>query len=178
MRSSAVWGHTRSPTCPPFVGWTAFQTGSCTAITSGTQQRSEGNGCWWWAPPSQVDSQSESRGMRSGPRRQKRGGGAHRRWRAGDEIARLVAREAVAVHHTARAWVSEQYNQPRDNLERMAWLAELTDGGEAVFEDGARRRVDSVIYCTGYRYCFPFLEGTGLVSTGKAPPRCLERGGP
>lgn len=71
------------------------------------------------------------------------------------------------MYHTARSWAAEEYHQPRDNLHRIAWLQELTSTSEAVFVDGERRRVDSIVYCTGYKYSFPFLEGTSLVSTGK-----------
>ncbi|HQY63569.1 MAG TPA: NAD(P)-binding domain-containing protein [Polyangiaceae bacterium] len=40
---------------------------------------------------------------------------------------------------------------PKPNLERL-------DGGEVVFVDGSRERVDAVIYATGYKVTFPFFD--------------------
>ena len=45
----------------------------------------------------------------------------------------------------------------------------LTSQGEALFAGRQTLKVDSIVYCTGYQYSFPFLEGTGLVSTGTSP---------
>lgn len=39
----------------------------------------------------------------------------------------------------------------KPNIERF-------EGGEVVFADGSREQVDVVIYCTGYRITFPFLD--------------------
>ena len=49
---------------------------------------------------------------------------------------------------------------------RAAWLVALTPDGAAVFEDGGKLDVDAVIYCTGYKYSYRFLENANLVSTG------------
>ena len=56
--------------------------------------------------------------------------------------------------------------QPRHNLQRMPWIKDLTSSGEALLEGGRKIPVDSIVYCTGYKYSFPFLEGSGLVETG------------
>lgn len=46
-------------------------------------------------------------------------------------------------------------------------LSSLNADGSVEFEDGQRvPRVDIVLYCTGYRYDFPFLEDDGVVSYG------------
>lgn len=45
-------------------------------------------------------------------------------------------------------------------------LTELGADGHGTFADGSHASdVGAVIYCTGYQYDFPFLEGTGLVTT-------------
>lgn len=85
---------------------------------------------------------------------------------AGDEIARNIAKVAKVVYHTARTWITSETMQPRHNLHRMPWIQDLATSGEAVFEGGKRVPVDSVVYCTGYKYSFPFLEGSGLIETG------------
>jgi dimethylaniline monooxygenase (N-oxide forming) len=41
----------------------------------------------------------------------------------------------------------------RPNIDRF-------EGAEAVFTDGSRARVDTVVYCTGYKVSFPFLDET------------------
>jgi dimethylaniline monooxygenase (N-oxide forming) len=40
---------------------------------------------------------------------------------------------------------------PKPNIRRL-------DGGHVEFGDGARERVDVIVYCTGYRITFPFLD--------------------
>jgi len=47
-------------------------------------------------------------------------------------------------------------------------LRELS-GREVVFEDGTREPIDLIVYATGYRVCFPFLELPHLNATGKGP---------
>lgn len=37
-------------------------------------------------------------------------------------------------------------------------VVELTQDQTALFEDGSTAHVDSIIYCTGYVYTFPFLQ--------------------
>ena len=73
---------------------------------------------------------------------------------------------AKVVYHTARTWITAEVMQPRSNVHKMPWIKELTNSGKAVFEGGKRVPIDSVVYCTGYKYSFPFLEGSGLVETG------------
>uniref|UniRef100_K3ZZN9 Flavin-containing monooxygenase n=1 Tax=Setaria italica TaxID=4555 RepID=K3ZZN9_SETIT len=38
------------------------------------------------------------------------------------------------------------------------------DGTTVAFADGSRAAADAVIYCTGYRYSFPFLDTGGIVA--------------
>lgn len=88
---------------------------------------------------------------------------------AGEEIARQIADVALHVYHSARTW-GKQLNdsQTRPNLQRVPMLARLGGNGSAEFSGGITAEgVDAVVYCTGYRYSYPFLERTGLISTGE-----------
>ncbi len=87
---------------------------------------------------------------------------------AGEEIARQIADVADYVYHSARTWGS-QLSEPltRPNLQRVPLLTSLGSDSSAEFSDGlVTENVDAVVYCTGYKYKYPFLEGTGLISTG------------
>jgi hypothetical protein len=56
-------------------------------------------------------------------------------------------------------------------------LARLSADARAEFETGPGvERVDAVIYATGYRYDFPFLEGTAVESPSAAEPRLAADG--
>ncbi|EIE23106.1 FAD/NAD(P)-binding domain-containing protein [Coccomyxa subellipsoidea C-169] len=86
---------------------------------------------------------------------------------SGEEIARQIADVALHVYHSARTW-GKQLNdsQTRPNLQRVPMLARLGGNGSAEFSGGITAEgVDAVVYCTGYRYSYPFLERTGLIST-------------
>ncbi|KAL0020530.1 hypothetical protein WJX79_005454 [Trebouxia sp. C0005] len=82
---------------------------------------------------------------------------------SGEELARAIADVASHVFHSARSF---QESTPRDNITRVAMLTELSSDGVALFQDGTQiANIDAVIYCTGYQYAYPFLEGTGLVTS-------------
>ncbi|CAL8465411.1 g4947 [Coccomyxa elongata] len=86
---------------------------------------------------------------------------------SGEEIARQIADVAEYVYHSARTWGS-QLSEPlaRPNLQRVPLLTSLGSDSSAEFSDGlVTENVDAVVYCTGYKYKYPFLEGTGLIST-------------
>jgi hypothetical protein len=57
-------------------------------------------------------------------------------------------------------------------MHRVSWLSELTSSGEAIFVGRERFPITSVVYCTGYKYSFPFLEDSKLVKTGTLLPGC------
>jgi cation diffusion facilitator CzcD-associated flavoprotein CzcO len=44
------------------------------------------------------------------------------------------------------------------------------DGDEVVFADGSREQVDLVVYCTGYRITFPFLDRSVVDTTDNRVP--------
>ena len=87
---------------------------------------------------------------------------------SGEEIARQIADVAEHVYHSARTW-GGQISEPlaRPNLQRLPLLTRLGSNGSAEFSDGlVAENVDAVVYCTGYKYKYPFLDSTGLISTG------------
>ena len=73
---------------------------------------------------------------------------------------------AAAVYLTARSFMYEGIPESPNNMHRMPWVDKLQSDGTVLFESGQTLRPDSIIYCTGYRYTYPFLAKTGLVSTG------------
>ncbi|BDA50060.1 Flavin-containing monooxygenase FMO GS-OX3 [Coccomyxa sp. Obi] len=86
---------------------------------------------------------------------------------SGEEIARQIADVAESVYHSARTWGS-QLSEPwaRPNLQRVPLLTRLGNDSSAGFLGGlVAENVDVVVYCTGYKYKYPFLESTGLIST-------------
>jgi len=40
-------------------------------------------------------------------------------------------------------------------------------GKNVIFEDGSEEEIDTVLFCTGYQYKFPFLKDKGLITTGE-----------
>ena len=75
---------------------------------------------------------------------------------------------AERVYHSARTWGKDLSRPPPlPNMERLPMLAGLRADGSAHFTDGSTvEAIDAVLYCTGYRYVYPFLERTRLLSTG------------
>ena len=86
---------------------------------------------------------------------------------AGDEIARKVAEVAEAVYVTARTWTNPDNPQPHANMRKLPWLQRLHSDGRATFQGGLSVRPDCIIYSTGYKYTYPWLQKTGLLSTGE-----------
>jgi hypothetical protein len=88
---------------------------------------------------------------------------------SGDDISREIATAASRVYLCARAWppAADGSGQPASEAEarivRRPMLSALSPDGRATFADGSASDgpVDAVVYCTGYRYRFPFLEGAG-----------------
>ena len=52
------------------------------------------------------------------------------------------------------------------NMHRLPWIDRLQSDGNVVFTNGQSLRPDSIIYCTGYKYSYPFLDKTYIISTG------------
>jgi hypothetical protein len=53
--------------------------------------------------------------------------------------------------------------KPKPNIERF-------DGGSVRFEDGSVERIDSIVWCTGYKISFPFLSGEVLEARDNVVP--------
>lgn len=88
---------------------------------------------------------------------------------AGVEIAAQIADVAAHVYHSARTWSQPQLAQApaRGNMTRVPLLIRLHSSARAEFSGGMTvDPVDAVVYCTGYKYTYPFLEHTGLITTG------------
>ncbi|GIL73465.1 hypothetical protein Vretifemale_3589 [Volvox reticuliferus] len=86
---------------------------------------------------------------------------------SGEDITReLSAAGARRVLLSAWSWKNDAWGTdaapygPGGNIYRYPMVSELHEDGSATFMDGRREGpIDAVIYCTGYRYSFPFLRG-------------------
>lgn len=65
-----------------------------------------------------------------------------------------VAKQVVLSHHTKEA-VNTEYPS---NVTKKPDVSLVKDEEELEFVDGSCCRFDTIIYCTGYRYSFPFLH--------------------
>jgi len=76
---------------------------------------------------------------------------------SGADISREVATVAKQV-----AWCGEQFHSPAEQTNRGLLKYSIPSGfnqqGELVFKDAPPVSVDRFIFCTGYRYEFPFLD--------------------
>nr|TKW30950.1 hypothetical protein SEVIR_2G072900v2 [Setaria viridis] len=81
-------------------------------------------------------------------------------------VANEVYLAAKSVEDAARPppAVSKMLANHAD-IRRHPPVDQLCDDGTTVaFADGSRAAADAVIYCTGYRYSFPFLDTGGIVA--------------
>ncbi|KAF5834854.1 hypothetical protein DUNSADRAFT_8355 [Dunaliella salina] len=82
---------------------------------------------------------------------------------SGDDISKELSAVAKTVHLCARAYTARSPPPPGSmfpNVIRRPMVSGLTEDGRALFPDGLEEHIDAVVYCTGYRYAFPFLPGT------------------
>ena len=83
---------------------------------------------------------------------------------SGEDLCREIAGVANRVYVSARSWKNTAFG-PCANIERRGMVVALLPDGGAEFEAGApAERVDAVVYATGYRYDFPFLLGSVLLT--------------
>ncbi|WVZ57595.1 hypothetical protein U9M48_007959 [Paspalum notatum var. saurae] len=82
---------------------------------------------------------------------------------SGIDIAREISHVAKEVHIAAR------YSGDRlgkIELYNNAWMHGeiecIQDDGQVLFAEGSSVAADTILYCTGYRYHFPFLDLDGL----------------
>ncbi|XP_006658218.2 flavin-containing monooxygenase FMO GS-OX-like 9 [Oryza brachyantha] len=90
---------------------------------------------------------------------------------SGKEIALELQRVVKEVHFSARS-MEEEAMKPAmakllaryANIHLHPLIEHLCDDGRVVFHDGSCVVADTIIYCTGYSYSFPFLETEGKVT--------------
>ncbi|XP_060670861.1 flavin-containing monooxygenase FMO GS-OX5-like [Ziziphus jujuba] len=79
---------------------------------------------------------------------------------SGFEISREIATEAKQVHIATRV----------PNIDHVC------EGGKVVFQDGSFVYADTILYSTGHKYHYPFLETNGIVTVEHVfPPRLAPR---
>uniref|UniRef100_A0ACD5UBD5 Uncharacterized protein n=1 Tax=Avena sativa TaxID=4498 RepID=A0ACD5UBD5_AVESA len=89
---------------------------------------------------------------------------------SGRDIALDILAVAKEVHLTAKSTEAAMTAAMCKTLARHANLrlrpqvVRMFADGTLVFADGSRMVADSVIYCTGYWYSFPFLDTAGVVA--------------
>ncbi|GBF91344.1 hypothetical protein Rsub_03664 [Raphidocelis subcapitata] len=93
---------------------------------------------------------------------------------SGEDLCREIATAAARVILCARSWKNTAWADdggapfgPRANIERRGMVLRLRRDGGAEFEAGAAvGGVDAVVYATGYRYEFPFLDDSTVEPDG------------
>ncbi|KAK3124186.1 hypothetical protein QOZ80_7BG0583070 [Eleusine coracana subsp. coracana] len=88
---------------------------------------------------------------------------------SGKDIAVDISKVAMEVHISVKsvddvtAGVHKTLSR-HHNLHLRPQIECLCEDGTVVFVDGTRVVADSVIYCTGYDYSYPFLDTGGVVT--------------
>uniref|UniRef100_A0A7S0EW92 Flavin-containing monooxygenase n=1 Tax=Hanusia phi TaxID=3032 RepID=A0A7S0EW92_9CRYP len=90
---------------------------------------------------------------------------------SGEDISREVGAAANKVFLSARSWQNPEWGLPsappfgeHRNIHRRPVVARFLGHDSVQFEDGrVADKLDAIIYCTGYRYHFPFLRSPGVV---------------
>ena len=81
---------------------------------------------------------------------------------SGEDISRDIATRAKNVYLSAKTWQNAEWgSNPNvtENLFRKANVKALLKNGSVEFEDGSVvENVDTIVYCIGYEYDFPFLD--------------------
>ncbi|KAJ7978475.1 Flavin-containing monooxygenase [Quillaja saponaria] len=86
---------------------------------------------------------------------------------SGQDISMELVEVAKEVHLSARSSnISEGLSKvisKHQNLHLHPQIDNLQEDGEVVFVDDSSIVADTVLYCTGYSYAFPFLDTKGIV---------------
>ncbi|KAH7660718.1 Flavin monooxygenase FMO protein [Dioscorea alata] len=86
---------------------------------------------------------------------------------SGQDISMELVEIAKEVHISAKSLqVSEGLSKvisKHQNLHLHVQIDTLFEDGRVLFIDGSLVIADSIIYCTGYSYSFPFLDTKGIV---------------
>ncbi|KAG8081311.1 hypothetical protein GUJ93_ZPchr0007g4438 [Zizania palustris] len=90
---------------------------------------------------------------------------------SGKEIAMELCHVAKEVHLSAKSTQAADMTPAmskmlarHDNLHLHPQIDRMCEDGRVVFDDGSCVVADTVMYCTGYAYSFPFLETEGHVT--------------
>ncbi|XP_042459910.1 flavin-containing monooxygenase FMO GS-OX-like 8 isoform X1 [Zingiber officinale] len=86
---------------------------------------------------------------------------------SGPEIALELVHVAKEVHiSTKNVEIPEKLVKPVAKHEHLHWHQEielLCEDGTVLFADGSSVVADTILYCTGYSYSFPFLDTKGII---------------
>ncbi|XP_074574496.1 flavin-containing monooxygenase FMO GS-OX-like 8 [Curcuma longa] len=86
---------------------------------------------------------------------------------SGPEIALELVHVAKEVHiSTKHVEIPEKLVKPVAKHAHLHWHQEielLCEDGTVVFADGSSVVADTILYCTGYSYSFPFLDTKGII---------------
>ncbi|KAJ1287384.1 hypothetical protein BS78_02G006200 [Paspalum vaginatum] len=89
---------------------------------------------------------------------------------SGKDIALELAKVAREVHVSVKSMEAiapgtiKALSRHHDHLRLHLQIERLCEDGQVVFADGTCVVADSIIYCTGYDYSFPFLDTGGLLT--------------
>jgi len=76
---------------------------------------------------------------------------------SGTDIAREVSQVAMEVHVIDKDCSSREVGGEKGNISRWPLLQCFLENNMVEFITGEKIGIDTVIFCTGYDYCFPFL---------------------
>ncbi|XP_057421602.1 flavin-containing monooxygenase FMO GS-OX-like 8 [Lotus japonicus] len=86
---------------------------------------------------------------------------------SGQEISMDLVKVAKEVHLSSNsAYISEGLSKvihKYQNFHLHPQIDNLQEDGRVIFTDGSSIQADTILYCTGYSYVFPFLDTKGMV---------------
>ncbi|KAH6799097.1 Flavin-binding monooxygenase family protein [Perilla frutescens var. frutescens] len=86
---------------------------------------------------------------------------------SGQDISMELVNVAKEIHLSSKSLtISEGLSKviaKYDNLHLRPQIESLHEDGKVLFTDGSWIIADTIIYCTGYSYSFPFLDTKGIV---------------
>ncbi|KAF4347099.1 hypothetical protein G4B88_025142 [Cannabis sativa] len=81
------------------------------------------------------------------------------------DISRDIATEAKQVHIATRSPdVKLGKLENHNNIWHHMMIDHVCEDGRVVFQDGSSVCADTIFYCTGFKYRYPFLETNGVVT--------------
>ncbi|XP_021733918.1 flavin-containing monooxygenase FMO GS-OX-like 9 [Chenopodium quinoa] len=85
---------------------------------------------------------------------------------SGQELSMELVEVAKEIYLSAKSPISEGFSKVfanHKNLHLCPKIDCLEEDGRVLFEDGSCITADTIIYCTGYSYTFPFLDTKGII---------------